>query len=306
MIKGENIKRAKVLVTGASGFIGSVLAKKLLELDAEVYGVSRNEMKTYDEIKWYKGDLSNLEFVETLIREIRPDYIYHMASHVLGARDYKYVLSTFNNNLVTALNLLLTVYKYPCKRIILGGSFEEFDPSDDIIIPSAPYAAAKFAASNYARMFHKLYDTPVCMASIYMVYGPGQIDLTKLVPYVTLKTLKGETPELTSGIRMIDWIYVDDVASALIHMMEAPGIDGQSIDIGSGKSVSIKEIVKTLVKLIDPSISPKFGAVNDRPMEQERNAKVEETFQKIGWRANTDLKTGLQKTIEYYSNFQPE
>jgi nucleoside-diphosphate-sugar epimerase len=135
-----------------------------------------------------------------------------------------------------------------------------------------------------------------------MVYGPGQIDLTKLVPYVTLKTLAGEPPEITSGIRMIDWIYVDDAADALVHMMNAPGIDGQSIDIGSGKAISVKEIVVSIINLINPSISPKFGAVPDRPMEQEKVADIDATNRALGWKASTDLKTGLKKTIRYYSN----
>ncbi len=302
-MKYETIKQAKVLVTGASGFIGSVLAKKLLEMGADVYGLSRRDITTSDGIKWYKGDLSKLDFVESLIQEIRPDYIYHLASHVYGSRDYENVALTFNNNLVTAFNLLHTVHKYPCKRIILGGSFEENNSSEDISIPSSPYAAAKNAASNYARLFHKLYGTPVCMASLYMVYGPGQTDHSKLVPYVTLKTLRRESPQLMSGHRVIDWIYVDDVVSGLIDMLVTAGIEGQTIDIGSGKARITKEIVNTLMTLIDPNISPQFGTLNDRQMEQERIANVSETYQKIGWQAKTDLVSGLKNTIEYYSKY---
>lgn len=302
-MKYRIIKQAKVLVTGASGFIGSALAKKLLDLGADVHGLSRKDMKVNDGIKWHKGDLSNLEFVETIIQKILPDYIFHMASHVYGSRDFKNVALTFNNNLVTAFNLLHTIHVHPCKRIIFAGSFEEINSSADILTPSSPYAAAKNAASNYARLFHKLYNTPVCMASLYMVYGPGQIDHSKLVPYVTLKTLKKESPQLMSGNRAIDWVYVDDVVLGLIDMLVTPGIEGQTIDIGSGKATITKEIVNTLMTLIDPDISPQFGALNDRQMEQERIANVNETYQKIGWRAKTDLKTGLKNTIEYYSKY---
>ena len=295
------LKHAKVLVTGASGFIGSALTAKLLRGGADVYAISREEVNSDDFVQWHQGDLSDRDFVEHVVREIQPDYIYHLASHVLGSREFEVVESTFRCNFLSAFNLLLATHKVRCKRLILAGSFEEYNSHAETVIPSSPYTAAKVAASNYARMFHKLYATPVCMASLYMVYGPGQKDLSKLLPYVILKTLRGESPEMTSGVRNIDWIYVDDVVSALLCMSDAPGIDGMTIDVGSGTSITIEEIVKLTMEMIDPTVPPKFGSVKDRPMEQERNANVDETFKRIGWRPTTDIRAGLQKTIAYYS-----
>ncbi len=295
------LENAKVLVTGASGFIGSALTAKLLQKGADVYAVSRDEMDSDDGVQWRQGDLSDLTFVEAIIQEIQPEYIYHLASHVLGSREFEVVESTFRSNFLSAFNLLIATHQYPCKRIILAGSFEEYNSHAETVIPSSPYTAAKVAASNYARMFHKLYGTPVCMAALYMVYGPGQIDLSKLLPYVIMKTLQGESPQMTSGVRKIDWIYVDDVVSALLRMSDAPGIDGMTIDVGSGASITIEEVVKLAMEMIDPSVLPKFGSVRDRPMEQERNADVDATFSRIGWRPTTDIRTGLQKTIDYYA-----
>ncbi|MEN8214187.1 MAG: NAD-dependent epimerase/dehydratase family protein [Pseudomonadota bacterium] len=297
-------EQRKVLVTGATGFIGSHLAERLLQAGADVHATSRSRVDADDGIKWRQGDLSDPQFVDTVIGEIRPDYIFHLASHVLGSREFEVVESTFRSNFLSAFNLLLATHKTPCRRLILAGSFEESDPKAATTIPSSPYAAAKLAASNYARMFHKLYGTPVCMAALYMVYGPGQVDLTKLLPYVILKTLEGESPEMTSGVRKIDWIYVDDVVDALLQMADAPGIEGETIDVGSGESVTIEQIVTQTMALIDPAVQPKFGSVMDRPMEQERNANVEETFSKIGWRPATDLRSGLQQTIDYYKELR--
>ncbi len=296
----SQINNSKILVTGASGFIGSHLVQKLLSLGAKVYGVSRKKQAD-DAIKWFVGDLSDINFVEYLFEQIQPDYIFHLASHVLGARDEKFVLSTFNSNLVTTINLLHMVTKYASKRLILAGSFEEGNPKNTVMVPSSPYAASKIAATNYANMYYALYDTPVCTASLYMVYGPGQIDRTKLIPYTILKTLNGETPELTSGLRMIDWIFVHDVVDGLLHMLIARNINGKTIDIGTGKSVSIKEIVDLTVQLIDKTLQPAYGLTKDRPMEQEKNANVQETFRNIKWKASTSLENGLKKTIDFYS-----
>jgi nucleoside-diphosphate-sugar epimerase len=299
------LKGVKILVTGASGFIGSRLTKKLLKNNAEVHAISRRKHTGDSKIHWHKGDLSDLNFVKDIVQKIKPTYIYHLASHVCGSRNYQNMELTFNNNLVTAFNLLLAVHNDPVKRLIMAGSFEEINSNEeDLRVPSSPYAASKYAALNYARSFHKLYNTPVCMASIYMVYGPGQKDLSKLIPYVTLKALNNEAPELTSGNRKIDWVYVDDVVDGLIKMLTAPNIEGHSIEIGSGESILTRDIVKTLISKITSKVKPKFGALNDRPMEQEKVANAHHTYKKIGWKASTNLITGLNKTIEYYSNLK--
>ena len=84
-----------------------------------------------------------------------------------------------------------------------------------------------------------------------MVYGPGQQDLSKLIPYSVLSGLKGENPKISSGVRMVDWIYVDDLVDGLMSMMRAPGIDGETIELGSGKAISVKDIVVMVTKMID-------------------------------------------------------
>src|SRR5271155_2900674 len=99
-------------------------------------------------------------------------------------------------------------------------------------------------------MFSALYQTQVVVAKIFMVYGPGQSDHTKLIPYVTTSLLRGEAPKLSSGVRSVDWIYVDDVVEGLIRCAEAPGIDGRTIELGSGKMASIREVVQQLSELV--------------------------------------------------------
>ena len=290
----------KVLITGASGFIGSKLASYLVETGAKVYGISRSEQMPGVIENWFIGDLSDSKFVDQIISKLRPDYVFHLASHVLGARDYKYVQSTFEDNFLTTLNLLNAVHKYSCKRLIIGGSFEgSVELSSPI--PSSPYAAAKIASASYSKMFHKLYNTPVVIASIYMVYGPGQKDLSKLVPYVILESLEGRSPKLTSGTRMVDWIYIDDVAKGLLKLGIAPDVEGRTIDLGSGSSISTKQIVNKIIELIGTDIVPQFGTVPDRPFEQERDANFKEALSYIDWSPETSLEKGLKVTIDFYA-----
>jgi nucleoside-diphosphate-sugar epimerase len=149
-------------------------------------------------------------------------------------------------------------------------------------------------------MFHALYKTPVAILRLFMVYGPGQQDLRKLVPYVTLSLLKGQTPELSSGTRKVDWIYVEDVAAGYLAAAAAEGVEGSTIDLGSGRLDTVRTVVEELAGLIDSRIQPSFGSIPERALEQTRMADVERSFHLLGWRAQVSLRDGLARTAEWY------
>jgi UDP-glucose 4-epimerase len=293
--------RQKVLVTGASGFIGSHLCRRLIEEQSEVHAIYRSQSPTEEsQVRWWQADVSDFGAVRSLFRDIRPDVIYHLASHVKGAPNLEHVLPTFHSNLQSTVNLLTLAAETGCQRIVLTGSLAEPDPQNGEIFPSAPYAAAKWASSGYARMFHALYQLPVVIARVFMVYGPAQQDLTKLIPYVTLSLLRGETPKITSGSRLVDWIYVSDVVDGFVALGQAPGIDGATLDLGSGELVSIREIVQQVAGVVDPHSSPEFGALPDRPLEPTRLANPAETLARIGWKPQVSLREGLERTVDWY------
>lgn len=291
----------KILITGASGFIGSHLCHRLLEDQGEVHAVYRTQPPPEkSQAKWWRADLSDAAAVRTLFRNIRPDVIFHLASHVKGAPNLEHVLPTFCSNLQSTINLLTLAAEIGCRRMVLTGSLAEPEPENGELFPSAPYAAAKWASSGYARMFHALYKLPVVIARVFMVYGPAQQDLTKLIPYVTLSLLRGEIPKITSGERLVDWIYVSDVVDGFIALGQAPGVDGATIDLGSGMLVSIREIVQQLAAVVDRGAKVEFGALPDRPLEPTRLSDPAETFARIGWKPRVSLREGLERTVDWY------
>jgi nucleoside-diphosphate-sugar epimerase len=299
--KFQGLRDKRILITGASGFIGSHLCRRLSEIGSELHGVSRHKQsKVNGSIQWWKGNLADLSTVKNLISAIKPDLIFHLASFVTGSRELQIVLPTFQDNLATTVNLLTAATEMGCQRIILVGSQEEPEPQDSMATPCSPYAAAKWAGSGYARMFHALYETSVSIARVFMVYGPAQQDLRKLIPYVTLSVLGNEPPKLTGGQREIDWIYVEDVIEGLLLMGQAQGIEGITVDLGSGSLVTIRTVVDKLIATIGSDVKPLYGALPERPMEQIRVADIKDTYTKIGWKAKIDLEAGLQYTVEWY------
>ncbi|HWW83056.1 MAG TPA: NAD-dependent epimerase/dehydratase family protein, partial [Vicinamibacterales bacterium] len=224
----------------------------------------------------------------------------HLASHVMGAPNLEHVLPTFHANLESTVNILTAAAEAGCRRVVLTGSLAEPEPEHGERFPSAPYAAAKWASAGYGRMFHALYGLPVVLARVFMVYGPGQRDLSKLIPYTVLSLLQGKTPKISSGARLVDWIHVNDVVDGFLALGHVTGIEGTTVEIGSGTLVSIRDIVSLVANLAGSAIAPSFGAVPDRPMEPVRVAKVAETARSIGWSPSIPLASGLAGTIDWY------
>lgn len=295
-----SLRGQDALVTGASGFIGSRLCERLVEAHAEVHAVSRSE-RTGSAVRWWSTDVRDTEATLALVRKVKPDVIFHLASHVSGSRGLDAVLPTLHANLVSTVNVLLGAAEAGCRRIVLAGSLEEPDSDDPYPVPVSPYAAAKFAASAYGRMFHSLHGVPVVMLRLFMVYGPGQGDETKLVPYVITSLLRGESPELSSGTRPVDWVYVDDVVDALIASARTDEALGESLDVGSGTLTPIRSVVEEIVRLLRSSVEPSFGTLPDRPKERVRVADIERTQALLGWAPRIPLNQGLAATIDWYA-----
>lgn len=290
-----------VFITGVTGFIGARLAAQLLSLGAVIHASSRHKGSGRDSAyNWYTGDLSDPDFVNQVITACQPDYIFHLASEVTGSREVSAVRPTLTSNLLSTINLLEATTRINCKKLVITGSLEEPDLHDPDQLPCSPYAAAKWSASGYARMFHALYQTPVCIARLFMVYGPGQKDLKKLVPYVILSLLKGEIPELASGERPVDWVFVDDVVDGFIAMGLAENVAGQSVELGTGHLTTTGEVAKILCRIDGQGLEPSLGIVAERALEQVRTANVENTSAILDWKPKYSVEQGLQLTYEWY------
>lgn len=298
----NKLSNQRILVTGASGFIGTHLCRRLCQEGSEVHAISRiNHLESENRLRWWHGDLADATVVREIVTSIKPDVIFHLAGYPVGSRNLEHVLPSFRSNLMSTVNLLTVASEIGCRRIVLTGSLEEPDFRDLNAVPSSPYAVAKWSCSAYARMFHALYQLPVVILRLFMVYGPGQQDLSKLIPYTILSLLRGKPPELTSGQREVDWIYVDDVVEAFLATAQADDIEGGTLDVGSGKSVTIRTVVEQITHMINPLIKPHFGTLTDRPLEQIRVADTTTTSNLTGWKPAIYLDEGLKRTIDWYS-----
>ena len=289
---------SRALVTGASGFIGGRLCRRLVTEGAEVHGISRRPQEN-DAVRWWQGDLGDSDGVATTVERIRPDVVYHLAGFVSGSREIDAVLPSLRDNLVSAVNVLVAAARIGCS-VVLAGSQEEPEPAAEDPVPASPYAAAKLAVGSFARMLHALHGLRVVNLRVFMVYGPGQHDRTKLVPYVITSLLQATPPRLSSGARPVDWVYVDDVVDAFVAASSRDDLAGASLDVGTGDLVTIRAIVERIVETVGAGVEPEFGALPERPLEIVRAADVERTKALLGWQPRTTLAAGLRSTVDWY------
>jgi nucleoside-diphosphate-sugar epimerase len=289
-----------VLVTGASGLIGSHVLR-VLGPECDVVAVSRVARPDEDGVRWLVGDLAEPGATTDIVTSVQPEVVIHLAGLVRGDRSLDTVAPTLRANLVASVELLEAATRAGCRRMVLSGSLlEEPATGGAESTPPSPYGASRWAASGYARMFHALFDAPVVILRPSFAYGPGQ-EPTKLIPHVITTLLDGESPELSTGERLLDCVYAEDVARAYVDAATVRGVDGHTIDVGSGVLASVRQIVELIVEAVGPTEGrPLFGAQPVRPLEQEVQVATEDAARLLGWRASTSLEDGLQATVAWY------
>ena len=297
----DDLASQRMLVTGASGFIGSHLVRRLAGAGTEVHAVSRSRADGDDGTRWWQADLADMAAARAVAEAVRPDVIFHLAGHVMGGTSLEQVGPTFRSNLQSTVNIGTLAAELGCRRLLLAGSAYEASVGNPGATPVSPYAVAKLAAGVYADMFHSLYGVPMVTLRINLTYGPAQRDLKKLIPYVILSLLRGEAPRLMSGKRQVDWVYVDDVVEAFVSAAATDAIDGLTLDVGSGQLVSIRETVERIQRIVGSKSEPEFGALSGGPAEDfQVRSNPEGTRRVIGWAPTIDLDEGLRRTVAWY------
>lgn len=298
---GNAIRGCRVLVTGAGGFVGLHLVEALVGLGAEVHALSRSieQRGLPQNVHLHSVDIQKTTALRRCIREIKPHVVYHLAGLVNTRQYLSLVLPTLKNNVMGSVNLFLALAEETCQRLVVVGSSEEPAAGRVGSVANSPYAVAKESETSYARMFHSIFSLPVVVVRPFMSYGPRQ-PVEKIIPYVITNLLNGIPPEISSGRRVCDLIYVQDLVMGLILSGFCPDLTGEAIDLGAGIGVTIHETANLISRLIAGPVKPIFGAIPDRLYEAPQIANSEETFRFLGYRSIWSLEAGLNATIDWY------
>jgi len=316
------------LVTGATGFIGSHLAERLVAEGAEVTlavepGASQaNVANILDKVSAREVDLRDGQRVRQLVRECQPSKVYHLAAVGVTEPDVDPSLAV-QVNVIGTLNLLEALSETDCDCFVntgtcyeyghtppppvppnLGGPGGTVPPNlggaggqreDQMVDPINAYAASKSAAWLFCHMYHRTHGYPIVTVRPFTVYGPRQ-STQALIPQVILSALRGEDFEMTGGEQTRDFTYVDDVVEGYVRASLSEKAIGQTINLGTGEERANQQINKSVNRLPCSSAPLLLCSLMWRLYADSRKAR-----ELLGWQPQVGLEDELRKTIAWYT-----
>jgi nucleoside-diphosphate-sugar epimerase len=282
----------RVVVTGATGFIGRALTKALLAEGAKVTALVREHpgrplSKGIPEgADALEADLRYAAGLKRAIELVNPTLVVHLAA-VGVTEPFISEHDALRGNVEGTINLLNAVNG--CCRVIVARTPGEIESINT-------YAASKAAAWQFCRMYHRTRDWPITAVMPFQVYGPGQSLKTALGAAVSAAR-SGDSFPTTSGEQVRDWIYVDDVVGGIMATARSENVDGETVELGVGIGTAVSTVVERVFQLAGRG-RPIIGALPQRPGEvPSQIADADRTERLIGWRAKVGLEEGLRKII---------
>jgi dTDP-glucose 4,6-dehydratase len=309
----------RVLVTGGAGFIPSNLIRHLLEhtahevisLDALTYAASIEnlaDVMSHPRLEFVHGDIRDAGLVAELVAGV--DVIVNAAAESHVEKSIRDGASEFVTTNVEGTQILLDAIRdQPVERFLLVSSSEvygtaEYAPMDERhpLEPRSPYAATKAGADRLAYSYRVTYGLPIVIVRPFNNYGPRQHP-EKLVPRFVTQALSGEALTVHGdGHASRDWLHVDDTASAIEALIDAPldAVAGEVVNVATGADLSVSEIARLVLEAVgDPTVE--VVHVEERPGQVDRHIGSTDKLARLtGWRASTSFAEGLERTITWY------
>jgi NAD dependent epimerase/dehydratase len=314
-----NLAGTRVLVTGADGFIGSHLVERLVAEGAIVRAFciynSRGSAGWLDEarpevrdaIDIRLGDIRDARFVERATEGI--EVVFHLAALIAIPYSYIAAESFIDTNVRGTLNVLEAARRAGVRRFIQTSTSEVYGTPESLPIrethplnAQSPYAASKVAADQLALSFHRSFEVPVVVLRPFNTYGPRQSDRAVL-PTMLRQLLSGSsTIRLGRLDTRRDLTYVGDTVEGLIRAATAPGIDGRTIQLGTGRAETIGELFEIACRLTGATARVEQDPARLRPDASEvlvLQSDPSLARELLGWEAATGLEEGIAHTIDW-------
>ena len=295
----------KVLVTGASGFIGRQALLPLIEKGFEVHGTYLNEpLKGVGNVEWHKVDLLDLESTNIFMRTLHATHLLHFAWYAVPGQ---YWTSAENMRWKEATLALLTMFgENGGVRATLAGTCAEYDwthgqdilSENSSIKPATLYGKSKHETHLWAEKFSEKNGISLAWGRIFYLYGPCE-NSVRLVPSVINSLLDNKPALATTGEQILDFLHVEDVASAFAKLLDS-NVTGP-VNIASGTGVAVRDVVLSIADIMEKRDLVRLGAKQRNLHEPARIVADAKRLQKeVCWNPKYDLATGLQNTILWW------
>ncbi len=308
------IMTKKLLLTGASGFIGQHLLKELARGDYEVHAVLLKGTSVKDTwaLHVHHANINEHAKISAVVKKTSPDYVIHLAGASSVAKSFNNYESTMNSNYHSAVNLAEACRKEgSIRQFIFAGSSEEYGAAlkdakqriteDTLLKPASPYAISKAYADMYLQYLGSAYDFPFTVVRPFNTYGRKDSNSFFMEKTISHMLTNERNINLGDPSLVRDWLYVDDHVSGYMKVIGNKAAMGQVIQLCTGKGHSIIETTELIASMTNFKGKISWNAVPKRPSEASivigDNSKAKKL---LGWEPKYDLKQGLEKTIEFW------
>lgn len=307
----ERIKSKKVLVTGGAGFIGSHLVNELINKGYDVVVIddlsSGRKENLNPKAKLYKTDIRDKKVYEIFEKE-KPNFVYHLAARPLVDEAYKNPFEAIEINIMGTVNVLEACRKQSyAETIIVVSSDKAYGKSKKLpykenspLKGDHPYDASKSAADLIAQTYFSTYDLPVVVTRFSNVFGPGDLNFSRIIPGAIEAAIKNKELLIRSDGKMIrEYTYVKDIVDGCIKLIEnKKKAIGQAFNFGSKNIFNVIEVVNKIEKTLKTKINYKILNIskNEIPEQYLDWTKAKET---LNWEPKTTFKDGIKETFNW-------
>ena len=308
----DHTRAKRILVTGATGFVGANLARTLLHYGADVHALVRPSSQLWrledilPHLYLHTADLLDRQRLQETVEQIRPQIIFHSAaSGVSHAQKDRH--SILNTNVLGTLNLLETTAQITCERFVYTGGSSEYGIKNtpmketDMLEPSTFYGMSKAAQTLLCQQFAKEHCLPIVILRLFSVYGYWE-SAERLVPTVIRAALHNQEIALTAPGYRRDFIFVQDVIAACLLAVKANINSGEIINVGSGQQWANEDVV-SIVQTLVPGWKSRVKVGDYAAHRFDTTHWVSDSQkakQLLGWEPHYTLKQGLEKTISWF------
>jgi CDP-glucose 4,6-dehydratase len=308
-------------VTGATGFIGAHVTRLLVEQGARVVCLQRdavrgNALDLFDlrrRVTVVNGALEDFALLERILNEYEIEAVFHLAAQAIVGAANRSPLSTFETNIRGSYYLLEACRNSPLvKRVVVASSDKAYGAHDQLpyhedypLNGLFPYDASKVCTDVLARSFAYTYGTPLAVTRFANVYGPGDMNLSRIIPGTIISVLRNEAPVIRSdGTPVREFVYVDDVARGYLLLAERiEAARGEAFNFGTGEPLQMLALVKQIIELAGFAGKLEPRILLAHKIEREIDAQylaADKIAQRLGWQAEVRLAEGLRRTIDWY------
>jgi len=306
----------KGLVIGAAGFVGSYLIAEMRANGMEAYATKlpHEKLDNTDAVV-YDLDIMDKEAIASLLFEIRPDYIFHLAAQSSVGLAWKNPGLTVDVNIKGGINVMDAVRELFYKpRVLLIGSGEEYGHirsgetpinEENSLRPGNIYAATKVCQNMIGSIYSKAYDLELMMVRAFNHIGPGQ------APMFVVSDFCKQVAEIEKGLRepvmkvgnlaaKRDFTDVRDVVKAYVKLIQA-GEAGETYNVGSGNAKAIQEILDLIVSMSDSEVKVEIDPNKIRPVDVPIiEADITKIHELTGWEPEITLEQTIRETLDYW------